>query len=78
MILEIDKIGNNNRFIIYPKIDSRENTVYDDITLNYKDNELDTFKVEIPISASLKPIIKTYNQYGHFPAACSVRLSEVL
>lgn len=61
MILEIDKIGNNNRFIIYPKIDSRENTVYDDITLNYKDNELDTFKVEIPISASLKPIIKTYN-----------------
>ena len=50
MILEIDKIGNNNRFIIYPKIDSRENTVFDDITLNYKDNELDTFKVEIPIA----------------------------
>ena len=22
--------------------------------------------------------IKLYNQYGHFPAACSVRLSEVL
>ena len=22
--------------------------------------------------------IKGYNQYGHFPAACSVRLSEVL
>ena len=61
MILEIDHISNNNRFIIYPKIDSKENTIYDDVTINYKDNELDTFKVEIPVNASLKPSTKIYN-----------------
>ena len=27
---------------------------------------------------TINPLVDIYNQYGHFPAACSVRLSEVL
>ena len=53
---------------VYRKDDIRN--IFDDV----KDNCYQSIAISLFINSD----DNLYNQYGHFPAACSVRLSEVL